>query len=308
MTDSNVLRFRPQAYVSLCCILLGLLLLPLIHVPSFAYSSVEITIPKFSVEIDQVSRDNTYQLYPTILYKDITYFPLTYYDCQSLGLTSVWNPYQGLTITKREGAPVSLTEQLSSTPNPSSGIATIVSFPVRIMGTTIDNSKEEYPLLLYRNITYIPWTLKFSEQLGSLFRFDHTKGLRILSHNFVDSFPRLAAEMMMESYLEFTFEGDQYLVEINYPKYGLPWPDNLRLTKNGGEQVRLGDTTLYYGILSNQTDGDSTSMYSQTELKVEPPWIFVYATTEDGSRNGLFKVHVLTGETQLFKELPLLPE
>lgn len=41
-----------------------------------------------------------YSQYPSLLYKNITYVPITYYDAQLLGLTSVWSQGQGLTIDK----------------------------------------------------------------------------------------------------------------------------------------------------------------------------------------------------------------
>lgn len=276
--------------------------------PAFAHSAeVPISIPSFNVEIDAHQRENAYQKYPVILYKEITYFPLTYYDCRSLGLDAVWTKQDGLTISKRGGEPFPLKEQKSSLSNPSSDTATVVSFPVRIMGRLVENAKEEYPLLLYRNITYVPWTWSFAQSLGAIYRFDQAKGLRILSHNYVENYPRLAADFSSELYRTFTYQEVSYSVEVDYPSIGMPWPNNLKLTKDGEISSQLGDSTLYYGILVEKKDS-TIFKHPSNSLRVEPPWIYVHACNEDGTQNGLFRVHILTGETVLVEAVPARQE
>jgi hypothetical protein len=55
---------------------------------------------------------------------------------------------------------------------------------VTINGKRIDNSKEEYPLLTYNNITYLPLTWKFAhDQFGWDYVWDDSKGLSIHSSN-----------------------------------------------------------------------------------------------------------------------------
>ena len=50
------------------------------------------------------------------------------------------------------------------------------------MGKAIDNKKEEYPLLVFRDITYFPLTWRFAvDEFGWNYTFDSTKGLNITS-------------------------------------------------------------------------------------------------------------------------------
>lgn len=269
--------------------------------PTFAINyNVPVSLPSFQVEIDTQVRENLFSKYPLIVYNDITYFPLTFHDCNILGLSVQWTPEDGLVIDKKEGYAGEMKDQSTDISNPERDYAALVPFPVRINGKQIDNTKEEYPVLFYRDITYIPWTWKFSQELGSIYRFDNIKGLRIRSHFFVSAFPRDAAAFDREKYGMYTYEGDQYYVEIDMMSMGLPWPNNMSVSKNGGQPYKLGDPDLFYGLLlcsSCMVDYDM-------ELRYEAPWLFVYATNEQGTRHGLFKVHIVTGETVLVKAIP----
>lgn len=53
--------------------------------------SVNVTLPNFPVTLNGTKVNNDYSKYPLIVYRDITYFPMTYGDCRFLGLESDWN-------------------------------------------------------------------------------------------------------------------------------------------------------------------------------------------------------------------------
>jgi hypothetical protein len=66
-----------------------------ITIPAAAYgaqagNTVSVTLPEFKVTLNGEEVDNSYSKYPLIVYKDITYFPMTYNDCRFLGLESYW--------------------------------------------------------------------------------------------------------------------------------------------------------------------------------------------------------------------------
>ena len=84
-------------------------------------------------------------------YKEITYFPMTYYDCRYLGLEIEWDSQRGLAISST-GVFGMYRDYGSSGVNSRGGVASIVNFPVRTSGVQIDNEKEDYPLLLFRNL------------------------------------------------------------------------------------------------------------------------------------------------------------
>ncbi len=156
-------------------------------IPAYAAdvsASVTVTLPIFNVALNNVNMDNRYSKYPLIVYKDITYFPMTYSDCRFLGLESSWRGNQeGLLIDATDitaaYCPYSTKER-----NNSSYKATIPTFPIKINGKLIDNSKEEYPILIFRDITYFPITWKFAvDEFGWDYSFDLNNGLSINSNN-----------------------------------------------------------------------------------------------------------------------------
>lgn len=156
-------------------------------IPAYAANvsaSVTVTLPTFNVTLNNVNMDNRYSKYPLIVYKNITYFPMTYSDCRFLGLESSWRGNQeGLLIDATDitaaYCPYSTKER-----NISSYKATIPIFPIKINGKLIDNSKEEYPILIFRDITYFPITWKFAvDEFGWDYSFDLNNGLSINSNN-----------------------------------------------------------------------------------------------------------------------------
>ena len=63
---------------------------------AWAANTVQVTLPGFTVTLNGQSTGNEYSKYPLIVYKDITYFPMTYYDCRLLGLKTDWTEETGL--------------------------------------------------------------------------------------------------------------------------------------------------------------------------------------------------------------------
>ena len=62
--------------------LLSAFLLTLSPMPqALAADTVQVTLPSFSVTLNGQTTGNDYSKYPLLVYKDITYFPMTYYDC-----------------------------------------------------------------------------------------------------------------------------------------------------------------------------------------------------------------------------------
>ena len=73
--------------LSMVFVLLSLILLS--TPKSEAATAVSVTIPTFQVRLNDVIIDNAYSQYPLIVYKDITYFPMTYYDSRFMGLEKI---------------------------------------------------------------------------------------------------------------------------------------------------------------------------------------------------------------------------
>jgi hypothetical protein len=155
-------------------------------IPSGAFAAaerVQVSLPGFNVTLNGVRVDNGYRQYPLIVYRDITYFPMTYFDCRFLGIETRWDVGSGLDID-RTGITGAYRDYKGNAKNASGYTATVPSFDVRINGKTVDNAGEEYPLLVFRDVTYFPMTWRFCvEELGWEYEYDASDGLVINSSN-----------------------------------------------------------------------------------------------------------------------------
>jgi hypothetical protein len=145
--------------------------------------SVRVTLPDFEVNLNGHKVENQYREYPLLVYRDITYFPMTWYDTRLLGLEVNWSPDEGLNI-KQNQVTSSYVPYNSDHRNAATYAAEVPASTVTINGKEIDNTKEKYPLLSFRDVTYFPMTWRFAhDDFGWDYNWDNTSGLSITSHN-----------------------------------------------------------------------------------------------------------------------------
>ena len=168
----------------LCSIILAVgLLLPTAAPVMAAPGNVTVTLPSFDVTLNSTEIDNNYSQYPLIVYKDITYFPMTYYDCRFLGLETGWENAQSGLFIDTTGIQGAYHPYSQKSKNAKSAKAQIASFPITVNGQAIDNAKEEYPLLLFRDVTYFPLTWRFCvDEFNWQYSFSTEDGLVITSN------------------------------------------------------------------------------------------------------------------------------
>lgn len=65
-----------------------------------AAQAVNVTLPAFTVTLNGIEADSVQSQYPFLVYKDITYVPMTYHDARLLGLETKWTAQEGLVINK----------------------------------------------------------------------------------------------------------------------------------------------------------------------------------------------------------------
>ncbi|UJF32368.1 DUF5050 domain-containing protein [Paenibacillus hexagrammi] len=152
--------------------------------PSYAAESeVSVTLPDFSVKLNGNEVENQNREYPLLVYKDITYVPMTWYDCRLLGLETKWDSTSGLSIAKGNVASSYVSYQ-SDKKNKNRFKAQIHSSQITINGKSVDNAKEEYPLLSYNNVAYFPLTWRFAhDEFGWEYQWSESEGLSIQSDN-----------------------------------------------------------------------------------------------------------------------------
>lgn len=146
--------------------------------------SPEATIPTFNVTLNGTKLDSTHRQYPLIVYKDITYFPMTYFDCRFLGLITKWDNDTRTLYIDKENISCAYRDYRQEASNESKFTPTVCDFNIVVNGRTINNSAEEYPLLTFRDVTYFPLTWRFAvNEFGWNYSFNAVHGLNINSTN-----------------------------------------------------------------------------------------------------------------------------
>ena len=173
----KIISILVSATLCACCLL--------ITAPAAAASdSINVTLPNFKVTMNGEVVNNDYSKYPLIVYKDITYFPMTYSDCRFLGIESTWTGNSTGLLIDSTGVTAAYNPYLSKERNRRNYTASIPSFPVSVNGKAIDNGREEYPIISFRDITYFPMTWKYCvDQFAWDYTFDAGSGLSIKSAN-----------------------------------------------------------------------------------------------------------------------------
>src|SRR5437016_4394315 len=64
--------------------------------------SVKVTLPYFEINLNGHKVENQFREYPLLVYRDITHFPMTWYDTRLLGLEANWSPDEGLNIKQNQ--------------------------------------------------------------------------------------------------------------------------------------------------------------------------------------------------------------
>lgn len=151
-----------------CLILTLMLMLLVMLIPSIASAAeVDIETVHFHVVINGHRVENNYRKYPLIFYNSITYFPMTYNDCAYLGISNTWSPEKGNIIEK--AAPFGFYDDSLDPLNQGTevkGKAKIVTSPVTILGTQLNNEAEQYPILSYKDVLYFPLTWDWAQKFG----------------------------------------------------------------------------------------------------------------------------------------------
>ena len=99
--DKNMIcvSFRTEAAVAVCIFIIMFS----VFFSTKVYASsqyVSVTIPDFPVYFNDVKVENSTREYPVLVYRDMAYFPMTYYDARFMGIETKWDPDSGFVITK----------------------------------------------------------------------------------------------------------------------------------------------------------------------------------------------------------------
>ncbi len=137
-------------------------------------------LPVCRVTLNNVEIDNTYREYPFLQYRNIVYFPMTYFDCRFLGVETVWdNDNQKLSIGK-SSVRGEYCPDIGSEKNIENYTVEKYYNSVVVNGKEIITANEPYALLKFRDVIYFPLTWKYSvEEFGWQYSYDAETGLNI---------------------------------------------------------------------------------------------------------------------------------
>lgn len=142
---------------------------------------VTVTLPDFPVRLNGMELDNRYAQYPLLVYRNITYFPMTYYGSRYLGVETVWTREHGLGVYQN-GVRWAWHPYKRYLPNGSSAEASVPSGPIWVNNQRLDNHQESYPVLSYRDVAYFPLTWRFAvNEFGWTYQYSPRDGLVIQS-------------------------------------------------------------------------------------------------------------------------------
>lgn len=150
---------------------------------SAAEKQVKVALPEFKVTLNGHSVDSQHREYPLLVYNNILYFPMDWYDCRMLGLESSWTEEDGLSI-RQSIVSASYHPYTSDNANAASLTASIVQGNITVNGKPINNSQEPYPVLSFRDINYFPLTWHFAhDEFGWNYSWNDDHGFTLQSTN-----------------------------------------------------------------------------------------------------------------------------
>jgi len=256
-----------------------------------AQQYVNVNLPAFKVTINDVVIDNSTRLYPVIVYKDITYMPLTYNDSRFLGLEAKWSSNSGIQVNK-------LNTQIAY--NPNQGISNsalnsfaLPEFAVQVNGKNIDNNNEVYPFLTCRDITYFPLTWRYMvNELGWTSKFDSNNGLVVHSTTAIQNSTSSNVKGKV-------FSRDFGSMTVVFDRSVNNQPGNLYVKENGVTKS-IGNPSYIYGV--NYQSGGRYGDYTAVD-KVDYANRWVYTVAVDPSVSPItsknVKINIDTNEVQL---------
>ncbi|MUG73112.1 DUF5050 domain-containing protein [Paenibacillus validus] len=249
-----------------------------------AAPALQATVPSFPVTVNGTVLDVTHAAYPLLLYRDITYFPMTWNNTTALGLSVAWDPVNGLSLSKKAGCePVR--QDLTAVRNDKTKQEPVMlaPFPVTVNGQKVDNAQEPYPVLLYRNMTYFPMTWRFThDAFGWTTSWTTGQGFGLQAcGSGADVQAKQADALNLANGGQLAVQGDwlymnpaqQYSGPNQLVKKRMDGSGEVKLADDNARYIQLADDWIYYtssspdmkqmdGILKIKPDGSQRTVIS----------------------------------------------
>lgn len=291
-------------------VLLSAFLFTSVATPVFADTQVKVTLPTFKVTLNGTTVDNSYSQYPLIVYKDITYFPMTYHGARFLDVKANWyDSTKVLFVGKAEEKEDVLQLEKATSKNKFAYTATIPTYQIAvntIRGSEfLDNSKEPYPVLNFRGVTYFPLTWRFAvDEFGWEYSFDNTNGLVIRSSEMFrpvldDSRVGVTSPHRGVGNTYYYYSDDYY---VGFPNSTVSDNYKLIICKRGKAEReyslegQLATEDFYYFDSQYYVIGLPGNADAEIEPTIEDNMFSIYCCRQSDGQNVLIKIDVTNGK------------
>ena len=236
--------------------------------------------------LEGLSNDMSLCEYPAVMYENITYLPLTYYNCALLGLKLEAEDNKVLIKQANSDFPAEYLKDQSGDKKERITV-TACPFDLNIFGK--DYSDEKYPALFYKNIVYLPltwnvvngimhWDYSFGENGIELYTdsyYYYSEGDS--TYELSDSGTRASTSYGKTYYRK---DGKAVFAALYHQRIGGPTGENMTVF-NGNKEYKIPGCTGY-----GQKKGPV--------FLTDGEWI--YTTHSDYTRFGKCRISISTGE------------
>ncbi len=239
-------------------ILIGLVIICFAFLGNINYAldiqSVEVTIPHDDVKINGTLINNQHNKYPMITYKNIFYLPLTEGYSRALGLITSWYGEREFIIEKDYNFDAPIQDSSVTNDLDAKYYATIFNSKIIVDEEEIFNNQEEYPILYFRDMVYLPITTRYAKEFVWKVSWDEEDGLSVCSY--------------APDVYDITVVDDWIYFRENYKMY--------KMRIDGSDKTMFADASIIF------------------EMRVDGDWIYyingsdgskLYKIKVDGSKN-----------------------
>ena len=261
-----------------------------------AKNNMAVNIATFPININHEEYNNSIDVYrpndmslceyPAVMYKDIAYLPLTYYNCVLLGLKLEAEGNKVLIKQANSDFPA---EYLKDQSGEKKERITVTACPFDLNIAGEDYSDEKYPALFYKNIVYLPltwnvvngimhWDYSFGENGIELYTdsyYYYSEGDS--TYELSDSGTRASTSYGKTYYRK---DGKAVFAALYHQRIGGPTGENMTVF-NGDKEYKIPGCTGY-----GQKKGPV--------FLTDGEWI--YTTHSDYTRFGKCRISISTGE------------
>lgn len=260
---------------------------------------VGVSLPTFDIMVNGVKVDNRYRKYPFLVYKGVTYFPLTYHDCQFMGIEYglLNNKVLLISTAETEGG---YDEYKQKFPNSKFYIINVPKskFAFNDLEFAFDNKLEntgiiKNPVLRFRDIYYIPVS-ELSQIWNWEYLFDAQTGLQINTQDSTIFYGKYTYDIRNT----FKLGNDTVKFKIKYNRFMSSYKNNLYVSINSAPYKKLGNPNYIYGVVGKNEGNSVMNIKSDYFMELKEDYLYINAIdTQKKGESKIYKINIKSETT-----------